>query len=52
MQGLLDVFIGYLRAERGAAAKTVDAYAADITRWLTSLEKAGYTDIDQISRGA
>ncbi len=31
---LLDAWIGYLRAERNAAPKTVEAYANDVRRWL------------------
>jgi integrase/recombinase XerD len=40
---LLDLFITYLRAERNLAAKTVDAYAGDITDWLGGLERRGLT---------
>lgn len=51
MDGLLDIFIGYLRAERGASPKTVDAYASDITRWLEFLKREGVTaDIDAATR--
>ncbi|MBX5484495.1 MAG: site-specific tyrosine recombinase XerD [Myxococcaceae bacterium] len=50
MEGLLDIFIGYLRAERGASPKTVDAYASDVTRWLEALRKKGITDVDAIRR--
>lgn len=50
MEGLLDIFIGYLRAERGASPKTVDAYAADVTRWLAFLHKRGVGDIDGATR--
>ena len=50
MDGLLDAFIGYLRAERGASPRTVDAYAADLTRWLRALERRGARDVDAIGR--
>jgi integrase/recombinase XerD len=34
---LLDHFVGYLRAERNLAAKTVEAYALDVRDWLGAL---------------
>lgn len=39
MEGLLDLFISYLRAERGLAARTVDAYGEDIQRYLQDLRR-------------
>lgn len=50
MEGLLDVYIGYLRAERGASPRTVDAYAADVTAWLDDLKRRGVTDIEAVTR--
>jgi integrase/recombinase XerD len=50
MDGLLDAFIGYLRAERGASPRTVDAYAADLIGWLRALDRRGVGDVDAISR--
>ncbi len=50
MEGLLDIFIGYLRAERGASARTVDAYAADVTRWLLFLQKRGIREVQDVTR--
>lgn len=50
MDGLLDIFIGYLRAERGASPKTVEAYGADVTRWLEALKRQGLSDIDEVGR--
>ena len=50
MEGLLDAFIGYLRAERGASPRTVDAYAADVTGWLRALERRGIRHIDGATR--
>jgi integrase/recombinase XerD len=38
---LLDLFVGYLRAERGLAALTVDAYAGDLKAYLTHLARMG-----------
>ncbi|MCL2012206.1 MAG: site-specific tyrosine recombinase XerD [Cystobacterineae bacterium] len=40
-EALLDGYIAFLRAEKNVAAKTVDAYAADITEYLSWLEKSG-----------
>ncbi len=39
--GLLDPFVAFLRAERNASARTVDAYAHDVKTWLTWLAGAG-----------
>lgn len=38
---LLDFYVSFLRAERNLAAKTVDAYAADVRDYLTELDKRG-----------
>lgn len=38
---LLDHYVTYLRAERNLAAKTVDAYAADVRDYLAELHKRG-----------
>ncbi|MCL2625987.1 MAG: site-specific tyrosine recombinase XerD [Cystobacterineae bacterium] len=40
-EALLDHFIAFLRAEKNVAAKTVDAYAADIVEYLRWLEEEG-----------
>jgi integrase/recombinase XerD len=50
VEGLLDIFVGYLRAERGAAAKTVEAYASDVNRWLEALRERGVREADAIAR--
>ncbi len=39
--GLLDAYVAYLRAERNAAPRTVEAYAHDVLVWLEALERAG-----------
>lgn len=50
--GLFDLFISYLRAERNLAPKTVDAYADDLQRYLTELarrkRKAANVERDEI----
>ncbi|MCL2177994.1 MAG: site-specific tyrosine recombinase XerD [Proteobacteria bacterium] len=40
-EALLENFIAFLRAEKNVAAKTVDAYAADIAQYLHGLEEGG-----------
>lgn len=37
----LDLFVAYLRAERGLAARTVEAYARDLAEYLVGLEREG-----------
>ncbi len=52
MSGLfsfLDLFIGYLRAERGLAGRTVEAYARDLAEYLRALKKTGVQAPDGIS---
>ncbi|MCA2980612.1 MAG: site-specific tyrosine recombinase XerD [Myxococcaceae bacterium] len=39
--GLLDLYVTYLRAERNVAARTVDAYARDVRDWLDELGRRG-----------
>ena len=41
MEGYLDAFIAFIRAERGLSGKTVDAYAADLTVYFADLQRAG-----------
>src|SRR5690606_22449541 len=50
MEPLLDLFITYLRAERNLAGKTVDAYAADLTRWFAELRQRGHRDLQRVRR--
>jgi integrase/recombinase XerD len=37
----LDIFVGYLHAERGLAVRTVEAYARDLSEYLRGLDAAG-----------
>src|SRR5215217_6525488 len=48
MEGLLDAFIAFIRAERGLSGKTVDAYAADLTAYFADLRKAGHHDATRV----
>ncbi|MBI3183170.1 MAG: site-specific tyrosine recombinase XerD [Myxococcales bacterium] len=50
MEGLLDAFIGFMRAERGLSAKTVDAYGADLRRYLSELSRRGIAEIGRVTR--
>ncbi|MCP3061624.1 site-specific tyrosine recombinase XerD [Myxococcus sp. K38C18041901] len=45
MEGLLDAFIAFIRAERGLSGKTVDAYAADLTVYFEDLRGRGVDDV-------
>lgn len=45
MEGLLDAFIAFIRAERGLSGKTVDAYAADLTAYFEDLRGRGVDDV-------
>ena len=50
MQALLDPFIAYLRAERGLAGNTVDAYASDLAVYFEHLARQGIDDIKGVTR--
>jgi integrase/recombinase XerD len=50
MEQLLDVFIGYLRAERGLSGKTVEAYARDLAAYFADLAQAGIRGAQQITQ--
>ena len=45
MEGLLDAYIAFIRAERGLSGKTVDAYAADLTVYFADLRAGGLEDV-------
>jgi len=47
--GLLDLFVSYLRAERNLAPKTVDAYAQDLRVYLEDLAKRGL-EVEKVTR--
>jgi integrase/recombinase XerD len=50
LDGLLDLFVSYLRAERGLAANTVEAYARDLDCYLKALADAGVRKEREITR--
>ncbi len=49
MNHLLDLFLNWLCAEKGLSQNTVSAYAADLGRYLASLEQAGKQSPDDIT---
>jgi len=46
----LDLFIAYLRAERGLSGNTVDAYARDLEDYFRDLSKLRITEPDRVRR--
>lgn len=50
MEGLLDAFIAFIRAERGLSGKTVDAYAADLTVYFEDLRARGVLDVTRVTQ--
>jgi integrase/recombinase XerD len=51
VEPLLDLFVTYLRAERGLSGKTVDAYASDLVVYFADLKKAGIVEPSQVTQG-
>ncbi|HZI14146.1 MAG TPA: site-specific integrase, partial [Myxococcus sp.] len=49
MEGYLDAFIAFIRAERGLSGKTVDAYAADLAVYFADLKAKGITDVARVT---
>lgn len=47
----LDLFIGYLHAERGLAGRTVEAYARDLAEYLRGLAAEGIRTPDEVGAG-
>ncbi|AKU90587.1 site-specific tyrosine recombinase XerD [Vulgatibacter incomptus] len=45
---LLDLFLGYIRVERGLSPKTVDAYGEDLRDYFDDLHRAGIASADSI----
>ena len=45
----LDLFVGYLHAERGLAVRTVEAYARDLSEYLRGLSAEGVETLEGIS---
>lgn len=48
----IDEYLSFLRVERGAATRTVDAYAGDLADYLYFLEEVGITDLKRVDRDA
>lgn len=48
LEPLLDLFLTYVRVERGLRPKTVDAYGSDLQRYLEHLHREGIENPDQI----
>jgi integrase/recombinase XerD len=49
LEPFLDLFVAYLRAERGLSPRTVEAYARDLLEYLRDLDRQGLWDIDQVA---
>src|SRR3989339_534694 len=45
LDSLADQFINYLLVEKGLAAKTIESYSLDLTRFFDFLKKSGIEDI-------
>ena len=48
MEGYLDAFIAFIRAERGLSGKTVDAYASDLGVYFADLRAKGLEDVTRV----
>src|SRR5512140_3759175 len=48
MEGFLDAFISFLRAERGSSPRTVDAYARDLEAYFADLKEQGIATPDGV----
>jgi integrase/recombinase XerD len=50
MEGYLDAFIAFVRAERGLSGKTVDAYASDLAVYFQDLRDKGIHDLTRVTQ--
>lgn len=50
MEPLLDLFVGYMRAERGLSPRTVDAYAHDLTGYFADLRRRGVNAVESVTQ--
>jgi integrase/recombinase XerD len=50
MEGYLDAFIAFIRAERGLSGKTVEAYAGDLTTYFDELRARGVSDVTRVTQ--
>jgi integrase/recombinase XerD len=51
MDHLLDLYLAWVRVERGLSNNTVEAYARDLTRYLQDLGDAGVAEASAVSKG-
>jgi integrase/recombinase XerD len=49
LEPFLDLFIAYLRAERGLSPRTVEAYARDLVEYLLSLDGQGVRRLEEVT---
>jgi integrase/recombinase XerD len=49
LEPFLDLFIAYLRAERGLSPRTVEAYARDLVEFLRALEVQGIRRLEDVT---
>lgn len=50
LEGFLDLFVAFLRAERGLSPRTVDAYAHDLTTYLADLQQQGVGALERVEQ--
>jgi integrase/recombinase XerD len=52
LDGLVEAYLNHLRVERALSARTLEAYARDLGKFLTFAEQAGITQASAIDLGA